>query len=73
MLVLLRERDEVAVEIEVGDIGGRIRRIADDQRDRLRDRVLTARSSAAKNSGVGSAGTERITPPAMRKPKAWIG
>ena len=27
----------------------------------------------AKKSGVGSAGTERITPPAMRNPKAWIG
>ena len=24
-------------------------------------------------AGVGSAGTERITPPAIRKPKAWIG
>jgi hypothetical protein len=34
---------------------------------------LTARSSAGKNAGVGSHGSERITPPAMRKPKAWIG
>ena len=32
-----------------------------------------ARSSALNNAGVGSAGTERITPPAIKKPKAWIG
>ena len=38
-LVLLRERDEVLVEIEARDIGGRIGGIADDQRDRLRDRM----------------------------------
>jgi hypothetical protein len=34
---------------------------------------VIARSSVAKKSGVGSDGTERITPPAIRKPKAWIG
>ena len=32
-----------------------------------------ARSSASNSCGVGSAGTERTTPPAIRKPKAWIG
>ena len=34
---------------------------------------INARSRAAKNSGLGSHGTERITPPAIRNPKAWIG
>ncbi|GCC49491.1 hypothetical protein chiPu_0033932, partial [Chiloscyllium punctatum] len=38
-VVLLREGDQILVEVEIGDIGGRVRRIADDQRDRLRDRV----------------------------------
>ena len=33
----------------------------------------TARSSARKYSSPGSAGSERMAPPAMRKPKAWIG
>ena len=33
----------------------------------------TARSRWVKNSGVGSALTERIAPPAIRKPKAWMG
>ncbi len=37
--VLLRERDEVAIEVEIGDAGGRVRRIADHDRDRLRDRM----------------------------------
>ena len=32
-----------------------------------------ARSSVSKNAGVGSDGTARITPPAIKKPKAWIG
>ena len=31
---------------------------------------MMARSTASKNCGVGSEGTERITPPAMRNPKA---
>ena len=26
-----------------------------------------------KNCGVGSEGTERITPPAIKNPNAWIG
>ena len=39
-LVAAREGDDVAIEIEVGDIGGRIGRIAEDHRDRLRDRVM---------------------------------
>ena len=30
-------------------------------------------STAGKKAGVGSAGTDRMAPPAMRKPKAWIG
>ena len=34
---------------------------------------MIARSTASKNCGVGSDGTERITPPAIRNPKAWIG
>ena len=34
--VSLRERNELPVKIEVGHIGGRIRRIADHDRDRLR-------------------------------------
>ena len=34
---------------------------------------VMARSSVAKKPGVGSDGTERMTPPAIRKPKAWIG
>ena len=73
-LVLLREGDEVPVEIEVGDIGGRIGRIADDDRDRLRDRMDARRARArGRTPAFGSAGTERITPPAIRKPKAWIG
>jgi hypothetical protein len=38
-LVLLREVHKVLVEIEIGDVGGRVRRIADHDRDRLRDRV----------------------------------
>ena len=33
----------------------------------------TARSRLTKKSGLGSASTERITPPAIRKPKAWMG
>ena len=33
----------------------------------------TARSSAPKNAAFASTGTERIAPPAMRKPKTWIG
>ena len=37
--MLLREGDEIPVEIERGHIGGRVRRIADDQRDGLRDRM----------------------------------
>ena len=37
--MLLRERHQLLVEVEVGDIGGRVRRIADHDRDRLRDRV----------------------------------
>ena len=32
-----------------------------------------ARSSVVKKLGVGSDGIERTVPPAMRKPKAWIG
>ena len=31
--------DEVLVEIEIGDVGGRVGRIADHDRDRLRDRM----------------------------------
>jgi hypothetical protein len=49
--VLLREGDDVLVEIE--------RR--------------TARSSGGKKLSSGSTDMERITPPAIRKPKAWIG
>ena len=37
--MLLRERDEVLVEIEARHIGGRIGRIADHHRGRLRDRM----------------------------------
>ena len=37
--VLFREGDEVLVEIERRDIGGRVGRIADNHRGRLRDRV----------------------------------
>ena len=72
-LVLLRERHEVLVEIEARDMGGRIRRVADDQRDRFWDGMDDRALQAAKKSGVGSDGTERITPPAIRNPKAWIG
>jgi hypothetical protein len=31
---------------------------------------MIARSSASKKEGVGSDGTARMAPPAMRKPKA---
>ena len=65
--------DEVLVEVEIGDIGGRVRRIADHDRERLRDRMHDRALERVKKSGVGSDGTERITPPAIRKPKAWIG
>jgi hypothetical protein len=34
---------------------------------------MIARSSSSNSYVVGSAGTERTTPPAIRKPKAWIG
>ncbi len=37
--VLLRERHELLVEIEIGHVRGRIRRVAHHHRDRLRDRV----------------------------------
>ena len=37
--MLLREGDEVRIEIEARDHGRRVRGIADDDRDRLRDRV----------------------------------
>ena len=37
--MLLRERHELLVEVEIGDVRGRVRRIADHHRDRLRDRV----------------------------------
>ena len=33
----------------------------------------TERSSARNISSFGSAGTERMTPPAIRNPKAWMG
>jgi hypothetical protein len=33
---------------------------------------MMARSTVSKNCGVGSDGTERITPPAIRNPKAWV-
>ena len=46
--------DEVLVEVEVGDMRGRIRRIADHDRDRLRDRVGDRALERAKKSGVGS-------------------
>ena len=52
-LVLLRERHELLVEIEVGHIGGRVGRIADDQRHRLRDRVAHRALERAKKSVVG--------------------
>jgi len=35
----------------------------------MRDRALEDREKFR----VGSDGTERTTPPAIRKPKAWIG
>ena len=38
-LVPPREADEVAVEVEIGDMRRRVRRVADDHRERLRDRV----------------------------------
>ncbi len=38
-VVLLRKRDDVLVEIERGDLRRRVRRIVQDQRQRLRDRV----------------------------------
>jgi hypothetical protein len=72
-LVLFREGDEVAVEIEVGYAGGRVRRVANHDASGFGIEWSTARSRAGKNAGVGSAGTERMEPPAMRKPKAWIG
>ena len=34
---------------------------------------VTARSSAPKNAALASTGTERMAPPAIRKPKTWIG
>jgi hypothetical protein len=72
--VLLREGHEVLVEVERRHIGRRVRRIADDDRDGLGDGVdHRAAPARGKKAGVGSAGTDLITPPAMRKPKAWIG
>ena len=38
-VVLLREGDEIAVEIEIADLGRRVGREGDDERHRLRDRV----------------------------------
>src|ERR1051326_8564181 len=37
--VPFRERDEVAIKVEIGHARGRVRRIADHDRDRLRDRM----------------------------------
>ena len=71
--VLLGERDQVFVEVEIGHIRCRIRGIADDHRDGFWDGVHDGALKAAKNAGVGSEWTERITPPAMRNPNAWIG
>src|SRR5205085_2849341 len=38
-LVLFRERDQILVEIEVGDVSRRIGWITDDEGQRLRDRM----------------------------------
>ena len=51
--MLLRERDQVAVEVEIGDARGRIRRITGDDRDRLRDRVLHGALERAEKRGIG--------------------
>ena len=52
--VLLREQDEVAIEIEVGHIGGRVGRIADHHRDRLRDRVRASRARAPRRTAASA-------------------
>jgi len=71
--VPLGEGHEILVKIERGDRRGRIGGITDTTPIGFGIECLTARSSASKNFGVGSAGTERMTPPAIRKPNAWIG
>ena len=53
--MLLGEGDEVAIEIERGDAGGRVRRIADDDGDRLRDRVVDRPLERREESGRGLA------------------
>ena len=52
---------------------GTVRNPADSNHDGLGIERTMACSSVVKNDGVGSDGTERITPPAIRKPNAWIG
>ena len=71
--MFFRKSDEVFVEIERRNVGGRIRRIADHDGGRLSNECTIARSSEWKKFGVGSDGTERIAPPAIRKPNACIG
>ena len=52
-VVLFRKRHQVAVEIERGDRGGRVRRIADDDGDGFRDRVLDRAFGGAEKFLVG--------------------
>ncbi len=64
--MLARERDHVLVEIELGGAGGRVRRIAEHQRDRLRgrmdhralERIEEVRARLARHRADGAAGHE---------------
>src|SRR5262245_4392460 len=67
--MLLREGDEIAVEVEVRNAGSRIRRIADDDRDRFRDRMLYRSLEGAEEGGVGLDGDRTDSAARHQKPE----